>query len=546
MTEVKTKQAPPTPTIPRPLRYFPGKVASFLIVFCVLAIVITRLGHDSIAARIPGFDDAVLNLSTLILGFIATLTLFLWFVIRSSYPGLVRLLTFLAVPMSIGVFLYFFEIAGVDGNMFPRWAPRGTKRADAKLGKVAIVGEPTKVDLVTTTPTDFPQFLGPDRNNYLPGPKLADDWTAMPPKELWRQKIGAGWSAFSVQNGFAVTMEQRGDEEWVTCYEVATGKPVWGHSILARHFNVLGGVGPRSTPTLHNGKVYALGATGVMRCLDGATGKLLWKDDLLARYELKQVPAEVIVMWGRAGSPLLVDNLVVIPAGGPLNNSKSLIAYDQSTGEVAWEGGNRQISYASPSLTTLSGQRQIVIVNEDTVTGNDIKTGDELWSHDWPGKSNGPATSSQTHFVGNDQLLLSKGYGTGSELISVKLEQGQWEVSSLEQNARVLKTKFTNVTIIGGHAYGLSDGVLECVEIATLKPTWKRGRYGHGQVLGVGDKILVLGESGELALVAADPEEFRELSKIQVLTGKTWNNLCLTGKLLLLRNSEEAACYELP
>ena len=546
MTEGKPKPKPPTPPFPKPPRYFPGKVSSFIIVACLLTILVTRLFQEVIARRAPMFDDAFMNLSTLILGFIASLTFFLWFVLRSSYPGLVRLLTFLAVPASIAVFLYFFEIVAVTGNMLPSWAPRGAKRADATLGKVTTEAKATKIDLATTTPDDFPQFLGPNRNNYLPGPQLADDWEATPPKEVWRRKIGAGWSAFSARNGYAVTMEQRGDDEWITCYEVATGKPVWGHSIPARHENVLGGIGPRSTPTIQDGKVFALGATGVLRCLDGATGKLLWKDDLLDRYGLQQTPAEEIVMWGRAGSPLIVDGLVVVPAGGPLGKSKSLIAYEADSGKVAWEGGERQISYASPSIATLGGVRQIVIVNENTVTGNDIKTGQELWSHAWPGQSNGPASTSQAHVLADDRILLSKGYGSGAELISVKLAAGKWQVTSLKQNKRVLKTKFTNVTIIGQHAYGLSDGVLECVEIATLQSAWKRGRFGHGQVLGVGDKVLVLGEAGELVLVAVDPEAYRELGKIQALRGKTWNNLCLTGKLLLVRNGEEAACYELP
>lgn len=559
--------APATPQ--KPPRYFPCKVASFIIVACLLAIVVTRVFHDAIARLLPMIDDAFLNLSTIILGFIAVVTLFLWFVIRSSYPGLVRLLTFFAVTGSVFLFFFFFRLSQFNGNMVPQFTPRFSRPADAVLGKVNIEKKNVLIDLTKTSETDFPQFLGPSRDNYLPGPPLGD-WDSAPPNELWRRKIGAGWSAFSAVNGSAVTMEQRGDEEWVTCYDARTGAPVWGHSVITRHEIVPGGIGPRSTPTIHQGKVYVLGATGILHCLDGATGKLLWQDDLLVHYgfaalvpgapawksaktglppdvrKLMQVEAEKIVMWGRSNSPLVVDNLLIVPAGGVLGAAKSLVAYDADSGKVVWEGGERQVSYSSPSLFTLSGVRQIVIINEDTVTGNDIKTGKELWSHPWPGRSNGPASSSQTHVVGQDRLLLSKGYGIGAELIEVKLAGGNWQVESLEKNSRVLKTKHTNVTIIGEHAYGLSDGVLECVEIATLEAKWKKGRYGHGQVLGVGDKILVLGEKGELALVAADPEEFRELGKIQALQGQTWNNLCLTGKLLLIRNGEEAACYELP
>jgi outer membrane protein assembly factor BamB len=344
-----SKRKPDAPQQPKPPRYFPGKVVSFISICCLVMILVMRLFQETIAQRAPMFDDAFLNLATLILGFIAVVTLFFWFVFRSSYPGLVRLLTLLAIPLSIVLFFAFFKVVEVNGNMIPRFGPRFAKPADAALDSVKPVSQSKGIEL-GATPDDFPQFLGPDRNTYLPGPVIADDWNANPPKEIWRRKIGAGWSAFSVVNGYAVTMEQRGDDEWVACYEVATGKPVWGHSIKARYEDPssLGGIGPRSTPTIHNGRVYSLGATGVLRCLNGADGKLIWKDDLLVRYGLTQLEAEKIVMWGRAGSPLIVDNMVVVPAGGPLGKAKSLIAYDAESGKVIWEGGDRQISYSSP------------------------------------------------------------------------------------------------------------------------------------------------------------------------------------------------------
>src|SRR5678816_1536225 len=225
------------PTSARPLkrpRYFPGKVASFIIIACLLTIVLTHVFQDVIARWMPMFDAAFLNLSTVILGFIAGVTLVLWFVLRSSYPGLVRLLTFLAVTGSVFLFFFFFRLSQFDGNMVPHFTPRFSRPPDAELGKVNIEKKDAKIDLTKTSDTDFPQFLGPSRDNYLPGPPLVD-WEPTPPKELWRRKIGAGWSAFSVVNGYAVTMEQRGDEEWVTCYDARTGAPVWGHSVITRH-----------------------------------------------------------------------------------------------------------------------------------------------------------------------------------------------------------------------------------------------------------------------------------------------------------------------
>jgi outer membrane protein assembly factor BamB len=456
--------------------------------------------------------------------------------------------------------------------MVPQFAPRWQPIADSTLGKVEVAGEVGGADFTTTTADDFPQFLGPNRDCYLPGPELARDWTTHPPHELWRRPIGAGWSAFAAVNGYAVTLEQRGPEEWITCYEIATGNPVWGHAITARHENPLGGIGPRSTPTIHGSRVYALGATGVLRCLDGKDGTLLWQDDLRARYGLDAASDELLVQWGRAGSPLIVNDLVVVPAGGPTAQAKSLIAFEAQTGKVAWEGGVDQIGYASPALATLAGIRQVLIVNENSASGHDPKTGVVLWSHDWPGNdfettatfateqerlaslpgnSSQDASSSQPLALADDRVLLTKGYGGGAELLHFTQIPGGGLLkgASVWRNKQALETKFTNVCVIGEHIYGLSNGYLECVALDSGRKTWRKNRrqeFGHGQILGVGNCVLVLSEEGELALVEANPQQFVELARIPVFTDKTWNNLCLYGNKLLLRNDREAVCLELP
>jgi outer membrane protein assembly factor BamB len=260
-----------------------------------------------------------------------------------------------------------------------------------------------------------------------------------------------------------------------------------------------------------------------------------------------------MVMWGRAASPLIVDSFVVVPGGGKAR--KNLVAFDCETGSVAWEAENikddgtlDQISYPSPSLVTLAGRRQLVIGNESTVSGHDVDTGRSLWSFPWPGHSNGDACNSQAAFVDDQQLLLSKGYSGGAELIEVKQSSngGDFTANSVWKVPRVLQTKFTNVVIHKGYAYGLSEEILECVDLADGKRKWKSGRFGHGQVLGVGDLLLVLSEEGELSLVKLNPSKFVSHGSIQALEGKTWNNLCLYGKRLLVRNAQEAACFELP
>ena len=319
---------PSTPTGFRPRRW-PLVVAALLASFFLGLVVYIQVATAQVEEAVPFFDGAVLNLLSVLLVFFAFCPLYLWFVWFSGFSFTTRRVGFvipLILPI-VGIALFRYE--GVDGYMKPVYVPRWQKSHEAFLaskyapGKVAEAAtpqaEPTSpvlapvVDLLTETANDFPQFLGPQRNNYLPDVKLQDDWKVNPPKEVWRRDIGPGWSGFATRNGFAVTLEQRGSDEWVTCYSLATGEQLWHHSAPGRHEEAIGGLGPRSTPTIDGGLVFVQGATGTVRCIDGASGTLVWQDDLLERYGLSQVDSEASVKWGRAGSPLVVGDLVIVP-----------------------------------------------------------------------------------------------------------------------------------------------------------------------------------------------------------------------------------------
>jgi outer membrane protein assembly factor BamB len=239
---------------------------------------------------------------------------------------------------------------------------------------------------------------------------------------------------------------------------------------------------------------------------------------------------------------LVVDHKVIVPRGG-VGKIVSLLAMDADTGTTIWESGNHQVSYASPVLATLHGRRQVLSVNEDFVTAHDLESGQILWEHAWPGRSHMNANCSQPVPLDGDRVFLSKGYNQGAELLEIG-PGPSWQVRSLWK-ARVLKTKFSNVAIRDGCVFGLDDGILSCLDLESGQRRWKKGRYGYGQNLLVGDLLLMVAENGDLALVAADPERFVELARLPGLTGQTWNNPALFGNLLLIRNAEEAACYQL-
>jgi outer membrane protein assembly factor BamB len=515
-----------------------------IIIGCVGGIIALRL-----LAGVMDFGQA--NIFTYLLVIVLGITLLVRWFVRRDLNWIQRWVPIGVVLLALVVTARLVRVDGVSGRLVPKLAWSWTLKPDQRLDAPSIVGASHPVDLKTTASYDFPQFLGPQRNLILAGPALERDWSAHPPRLMWRQAIGAGWSGFSAVNGFAVTMEQRGGQELVSCYEVEGGQMRWSHGVAARHETLAGGTGPRCTPTIDGGRVYALGATGILRCLGGATGKLLWQDAILERYGVTPESDLSAVAWGRAASPLVLGDLLIVPWGGPKGGPYvSLVAYDKVTGEIRWKGGTEQVSYASPSYVTLCGVPQILIVNASSVSGHRPEDGVVLWSYDWPGNSSANASASQAVVVADNRVLLSKAYGTGAALIELHVkEKDTWEPTLVWKRSGSLKTKFTNVVVHDGLVYGLSDGIMECVQLSDGKPRWKdrrRGDFGHGQLLLVGDSLLVQAESGEVVMLEPSGESLKELGRFPALSDQTWNNLCLYGRFLLVRNSVEAACYELP
>jgi outer membrane protein assembly factor BamB len=429
-----------------------------------------------------------------------------------------------------------------NGNVgIESWRWRWSRRPDELLSKSA--GQRGAIELDSTT-HDYPAFLGGGYWAEAKGVMLDPDWAANPPKRLWRQPVGAGWSSFAIVGDYAFTQEQRGPAEMVVCYELKTGRVAWSHADDVRWDpgggGALGKIGPRATPTVVDGRVYSQGATGIVNCFDAATGRVVWSHNTLAEEDAQ------VVTWGKAGSPLAVDDWVVVSVGGSDDNS--LVAYDRATGHKVWSAGRRQSSYATPVLVTLAGERQIVVVNEDFVTGHRASNGEVLWEHPWSGNSGSNASASQPVPVGDDRLLLTKGYSVPAELIQVKHADGEW-TAEIRWRKPVLRTKFSNVLVRDGFVYAIDDVDLVCVELATGRRKWKSRRrpaVGNGQVMMVGDHIVASCESGEIILVEVNPKKYVELGAFRAIEGVTWNNPALSGNLLLVRNAEEAACYELP
>lgn len=550
---------------PRPL--IPPTRVWVTLASLVAATTLVRFGWlELIAGAVV--DQAVRNIITLILAFSGLVVVYVWFLRESGHSRSLKKGVSIGLAALTLVALAALRIERVSGDLVPQFAFRWQPRRDALLPSATSAARqataPTTASPWVKTATDFPCFLGPTGTNRLANVEIATAWNDTPPRLVWRQPIGAGWSGFATCGDHAVTLEQRGEDEAVTCYAISTGTLEWAVSVPARHETVLGGVGPRSTPTIRDGVVYTTGATGWLHAIDGATGAVLWRKDIVTDLGLDRAAHAAAVAWGRSGSPLVTDRFVIVPAGGPRQGVDladsgatpadpataayvSLVAYDRATGSRAWLAGTEQIAYASPQLLSIQGQDLVVTVNEGHVAAYEPETGATVWEVAWPGHSNSDASCSQPHLLPDNRLFISKGYGVGAAVFSlgnVTEADATGAIEPIWQQSNLLKTKFTNVAIRDGHAYGLSDGILECVRLRDGKRAWKRGRYGQGQVLLVGGTLLVQAESGEVIAVPATPEQPTELGRFAALDGQTWNNLCLAGNRLLVRNAEEAACYE--
>lgn len=461
--------------------------------------------------------------------FFGVVFLFLWLVLFSRLAPKRRLAIFLATLVVVGLGFAMFEIVGVDGNLVPilgfRWAGERSYEPESLTGGGTAEGA-----------TDYAQFYGPRRDAMLAGPRLATDWTSRPPQEIWRREVGEGWSAFAIAGEAAVTQEQRGDQEMVVRYDLETGEEVWSHADTAPFNTTIGGKGPRATPTIDGGRVYSLGATGLLTCLELERGTLIWSRNVLEDSGTRQPD------WGLPSSPLVVGELVVVAVG---RGGPSLAAYHRATGEPAWTIDADSASYSTPRLASIGGREQIVIVNQGSITGHEPATGEVLWRHAWPGHGERVTPALE---VDEGLLLVSAGYGQGSLMIRVAPESPNGTRFATEQlwSSHRLKSKFASMVVHEGVVYGLDDGIMVALDPETGERHWKAGRYGHGQMLLVADLLLVMTEKGDVALIEPTPEELHEVARIDALSGKTWNPPALAGELLLVRNNREAAAFRLP
>jgi outer membrane protein assembly factor BamB len=528
------------------------------IVLMVVALAATkRFVHPSIAGGMQGMLLFVYAVPVL------SLALVTGAVISHRFSaGLRRASIAAAILLACGVFTVIRTagIIGVGSEFHWRWTPTPEERLlvkgsiekeidKAPVSPPAPTAAPAETPLLTKTSNksvasapavattsekkpEWPGFRGPERDNIIHGVRIETDWSKSAPVELWRRPIGPGWSSFAVNGNHIYTQEQRGDDEIVSCYDLTTGEPVWMHSDSARFWESNAGAGPRATPTLSNGRVYTFGATGILNALDARDGAVVWSRNAASDTK-KKMPG-----WGFASSPLVIGDEVIVATSGVL------AAYDLDTGKPRWIGPAGGSAYSSPQLATIDGVAQIVLLNGQGAISVAPTDGKLLWKHEW--NSDGIV---QPAVIAGSDVLIGSGSGggeVGMRRVAVTHGPGGW--SAEERWTSIgLKPYFNDFVVHKEHAYGIDGSILACIDLADGKRKWKGGRYGAGQMLLLPDQdlLLVLSEQGELALVAASPDQFTELARFPAIEGKTWNHPVLVGDVLLVRNDHEMAAFRL-
>ena len=405
------------------------------------------------------------------------------------------------------------------------------KNANGSIG--VMVGGLILIGATCAFAQDWPQWRGVNRDGKVTGFTAPQSW----PKELtqkWQVTVGAGDATPALVGDRLYVFARQGADEVALCLEAGSGNELWRDKYAAQA--VTGAAarhpGPRSSPTVADGKVVTLGVGGVLSCLDAASGKLAWRKD--------EFPG-VVPQFFTGMSPIIVDGMAIAHLGGPGNGA--IIAFDLATGDQKWKWVGDGPAYASPVLMTVQGTKQIVVQTEKNVVGVTVADGKLLWQVPSPVQQR--FYNSATPIV-QGQTVIYTGQGRGTKAVTVE-KQGDGFVATELWSNEELGTGFSTPVLKDGLLFGLSDrGNFYCMDAKSGKALWAdttRRRENFGAVLDAGLVILALPSNSELTVFESSDKAYAELARIKVADTPTYAHPVIAGNRIFVRDQETVAMW---
>jgi outer membrane protein assembly factor BamB len=380
---------------------------------------------------------------------------------------------------------------------------------------------------------DWPQWRGPHRDGVSAERGLLKDWPSGGPKLAWKASgAGEGYSSFSTANGRLYTLGARGGVEYVIAFDAETGKRLW-EAEHGRRFSNDRGDGPRATPTVEGDKLYAFGASGDLSAMESATGKILWRVNVLKQFGGSNIT------WGLSESPLVLSDRILVNAGAP---GASIVALKKTDGSVIWKSQQDEAGYSSAILQDVGGIRQAVYFTGQRALGINVDSGQLLWSYD---KVANNTANIATPIVRGNRVFLSSGYGTGAALL--EMAPGKGGVSAREVYfTHEMRNHHASSVLIGDFLYGFSDTILTAMQFDTGKVAWRDRSVGKGSIVFADDRLYLFSENGVVGLAEASPTGYREHGRFEISTGRlpTWSHPIVSGGKLFIRDQDTIYAYD--
>ncbi|MEE8467396.1 MAG: PQQ-binding-like beta-propeller repeat protein [Planctomycetota bacterium] len=398
---------------------------------------------------------------------------------------------------------------------------------------------------------DWPQYNGLTHDRSSAERVELRSWPEGGPPVAWTAETKLGFSSFSIAQGMAFTLVGRDVDgvghEVCVALDTRTGEELWATALSKSGYDSggdrgaegnSGGDGPRSTPSHAGEQVFVFDAKLVLSCLDDETGELLWDRDIVEQFGGRNIT------WQSAASPLIDGGRVFLAGGGA---GQSLMAIDTATGELLWKVLDERMTHATPIVATIHGVRQVIFFVQSGLVSVDPESGSELWRAEFPHRTSTAASP----VVHEDIVYCSAGYGVGAGAFRISKKDDGFQATGLWRERNGLMNHWSTPVCKDGFLYGMfgfkdyGDGPLQCVDMRTGEVRWSKDGFGPGNCILVGSDLVALGDAGQVVLVEAAPEEYRELARAQVLDGKCWSTPVFSAGRLYVRSTSQAACLDL-